>query len=76
MSYGWLFETHEEDISGDIVIDLEHLPPELKLAAIQILLNQIDRETAEKKMAELIQLLEFDITAAELSAYLFKPGHA
>lgn len=76
MSYGWLFETHEEDISGDIVIDLEHLPPELKLAAIQILLNQIDCETAGKKLAALIEQFEFDITAAELSAYLFKPGHA
>ncbi|WP_149571794.1 hypothetical protein [Serratia nevei] len=76
MSYGWLFETQDEEVSGDIVIDLEHLPPELKLTAIQILVNQIDRETAEKKLAEVIQQLEFDITAAELSAYLFKPGHA
>ncbi|WP_336185812.1 hypothetical protein [Klebsiella grimontii] len=48
MSYGRLFETQKDEISGDIVIDLEHLPPELKLAAIQILLNQIDREAAEK----------------------------
>ncbi|MBH3259467.1 hypothetical protein I5P78_23990, partial [Serratia marcescens] len=69
MSYGWLFETQDEEVSGDIVIDLEHLPPELKLTAIQILVNQIDRETAEKKLAEVIQQLEFDITAAELSAY-------
>lgn len=76
MSYGRLFETQKEEISGDIVIDLEQLPSELKLATIQILLNQIDHETAEKKLAELIQQLEFDITAAELSAYLFKPGHA
>lgn len=76
MSYGWLFETQDEEVSGDIVIDLEHLPPELKLTAIQILMNQIDRETAEKKLAEVIQQLEFDITAAELSAYIFKPGHA
>ncbi|MFV1478669.1 hypothetical protein [Serratia marcescens] len=66
MSYGWLFETQDEEVSGDIVIDLEHLPPELKLTAIQILVNQIDRETAEKKLAEVIQQLEFDITAAEL----------
>lgn len=42
MSYGWLFETQDEEVSGDIVIDLEHLPPELKLTAIQILVNQID----------------------------------
>ncbi|WP_164141782.1 hypothetical protein [Serratia marcescens] len=76
MSYGWLFETQDEEVSGGIVIDLEHLPPELKLTAIQILVNQVDRETAEKKLAEVIQQLEFDITAAELSAYLFKPGHA
>lgn len=75
-SYGWLFKTQEEEISGDIIIDLAHLPPELKPVVLQIILNQIDRDTAEKKLAELIQQLEFDITAAELSAYLFKPGHA
>ena len=74
--YGWLFSEPAEEISGDIVIDPELLPEELKLAAIQILLDRIDRDTAEKKLAELIQNLEFDITAAELSAYLFKPGHA
>lgn len=75
-SYGWLFKEQDEEISGDIVIDLEHLPSELKQAALQILLNQIDRDTAEKKLAELIQQLEFDLTAAELAAHLFKPGHA
>ena len=74
--YGWLFSEPAEEISGDIVIDPELLPEELKLAAIQILLDLIDLDTAEKKLAELIQKLEFDITAAELSAYLFKPGHA
>ncbi|OWP37486.1 hypothetical protein FCG84_021205 [Klebsiella pneumoniae] len=74
--YRWLFSEPAEEISGDIVIDPELLPEELKLAAIQILLDRIDRDTAEKKLAELIQKLEFDITAAELSAYLFKPGHA
>ncbi|MFW3955733.1 hypothetical protein ACKLI5_21120 [Klebsiella pneumoniae] len=74
--YGWLFSEPAVEISGDIVIDPERLPEELKLAAIRILLDRIDRDTAEKKLAELIQKLEFDITAAELSAYLFKPGHA
>lgn len=74
--YGWLFGEPAEETDGDILIDLEHLPPELKQAALQILLNQIDRDTAEKKLAEVIQQLGFDITAAELSAYLFKPGHA
>ena len=76
MSYSWLFETQKEANFGDIVIDLECLPEELKLAVIRILLDRIDRDTAEKKLAELIQKLEFDITAAELSSYLFKPGHA
>lgn len=76
MSYGWLFENSDDDISGDHHINLEHLPPELKQVVIQIVQNQFDRYTAEKKLAELIQKLEFDITAAELSAYLFKPGHA
>ena len=51
--YGWLFKEQTEAISGDIVIDLAHLPPELKQAALQILLHQIDRDTAEKKLAEL-----------------------
>lgn len=76
MSYGWLFESPDDDISGDNHINLEHLPHELKQVAIQIVQNQFDRDTAEKKLAELIQKLEFDITAAELSAYLFKPGNA
>ncbi|VAS68378.1 Uncharacterised protein [Klebsiella quasipneumoniae] len=76
MSYGWLFENPDDDISGDNHINLEHFPPELKQVVIQIVQNQFNRDTAEKKMAELIQKLEFDITAAELSAYLFKPGHA
>ncbi|SAI39204.1 Uncharacterised protein [Enterobacter hormaechei] len=74
--YGWLFRESAEETDGDILIDLDHLPPELKQAALQILLNQIDRDTAEKKLAEVIQQLGFDITAAELSAYLFKPGYA
>ncbi|MDT8626093.1 hypothetical protein [Klebsiella grimontii] len=46
--YGLLFKEPAEETDGDIVIDLEHLSQELKLAAIQILLNQIDRETAEE----------------------------
>ena len=70
MSYGWLFENPDDDISGYNHINLEHLPPELKQVALQIVQNQFDRDTAEKKLAELIQQLEFDITAAELSAYL------
>ena len=74
--YGCLFSEPAEEISGDIVIDPELLLEELKLAVIRIMLDRIDRDTAEKKLAELIQKLEFDITAAELSAYLFKPGHA
>ncbi|MGP3159416.1 hypothetical protein ACTVR5_12175 [Serratia marcescens] len=49
MSYGWLFEKQKGEVSGDVVIDLEHLPPELKLTAIQILVNQIDRETADSR---------------------------
>ncbi len=66
MSYGWLFENPVDDISDGNHINLEHLPPELKQVALQIVQNQIDRDTAEKKLAELIQQLEFDITAAEL----------
>ncbi|WP_350364602.1 hypothetical protein [Enterobacter hormaechei] len=62
--------------AGFSVNRLQKFPEELKSAVIQILLARIDRDTAEKKMAELIQNLEFDITAAELSAYPFKLGHA
>ncbi|WP_341539954.1 hypothetical protein, partial [Serratia marcescens] len=69
-------EIQGASLSGYNHINLEHLPPELKQVALQIVQNQFDRDTAEKKLAELIQQLEFDITAAELSAYLFKPGHA
>jgi hypothetical protein len=77
MSYGWLFENSDDDISGYNHINLEHLPPELKQVALQIVQNQFDRDTAEKKTGRInLQQLEFDITAAELSAYLFKPGHA
>jgi hypothetical protein len=36
MSYGWLFESPDDDISGDNHINLEHLPPELKQVAIQM----------------------------------------
>ncbi|EHP5257604.1 hypothetical protein KO990_003995 [Escherichia coli] len=36
MSYGWLFESPDDDISGENHINLEHLPPELKQVAIQI----------------------------------------
>lgn len=48
MSYGWLFENPDDEISGDIYIALEQLPPELKQVALQIVQNQIDRDTAEK----------------------------
>ncbi|MCS6068818.1 hypothetical protein LNO81_30555 [Klebsiella variicola subsp. variicola] len=48
MSYGWLFDNPDDEISGDNHIDLEHLPPELKQVALQIVQNQIDRDTAEK----------------------------
>jgi hypothetical protein len=46
--YGWLFSEPAEEISGDIVIDPERLPEELKLAVVRILLDRIDRDTAEK----------------------------
>lgn len=74
-SYDWLFTGKVALTSGDLCLELEHVPLILRPIVIQLLLNQIDLDTAEKKVAELIQLLEFDITAAELSANLFKPGH-
>lgn len=37
MDYGWLFREPDEETDGDIVIDLELLSQEVKLAAIQIL---------------------------------------
>lgn len=53
--YGWLFRELAEETDGGIVIDPEHPSQELKLAAVQILWNQIERDTAQKKLAEVIQ---------------------
>lgn len=30
----------------------------------------------EKALSDIMKQIEFDVTAAELAAYLFKPGHA
>ncbi|MGK4368664.1 hypothetical protein [Klebsiella quasipneumoniae] len=70
MSYGWLFENPDDDISGGNHINLEHLPPELKHVVLQIVQNQINRDTAGKTGRINQATREFDITAAELSAYL------
>ena len=41
MSYGWLFENPDDDISGYNHINLEHLPPELKQVALQYKISLI-----------------------------------
>jgi hypothetical protein len=45
--YGWLFREPDEETDGDIMIDLEHLSG-AQTGRHPDLLNQIDRDTAEK----------------------------
>lgn len=47
MSYGWLFENSDDDISGDNHINLEHLPPELKQVAIMHEWSKLTKENAD-----------------------------
>lgn len=74
--YGYLFEEPVDEISGDILIDLGNLPPEIKQTILLLVKNAADRDAAEKALSDIMKQIEFDVTAAELAAYLFKPGHA
>ncbi|ECU8778050.1 hypothetical protein CCF81_20095 [Salmonella enterica] len=58
------------------LIDFENLPPEMKQTILLLVNNAADRDAAQKALSDIMKQIEFDITAAELAAYLFKPGHA
>ncbi|ELJ4826434.1 hypothetical protein RTS15_005206 [Salmonella enterica] len=74
--YGYLFEEPVDEIFGDILIDLGNLPPEMKQTILLLVKKAADRDAAQKALFDIMKQIEFDITAAELAAYLFKPGHA
>ena len=74
--YGYLFEEPVNEISGDISTDLGNLSPEMKQTILLLVKNAADRDAAQKALSDIMKQIEFDVTAAELAAYLFKPGHA
>ncbi|EAT5892651.1 hypothetical protein E3L72_18735 [Salmonella enterica] len=74
--YAYLFEEPVDEISGDILIALENLPPEIKQTILLLVKNAVDRDAAQKALSDIMKQIEFDITAAELAAFLFKPGNA
>ncbi|ATI83651.1 hypothetical protein CGA24_00685 (plasmid) [Salmonella enterica subsp. enterica] len=74
--YGYLFEEPVDEISGDIFIDLGNLTPDMKQTILLLVKKAADRDAAEKALSDIMKQIEFDVTAAELAANLFKPGHA
>ncbi|EHO0180761.1 hypothetical protein KH579_004432 [Salmonella enterica] len=74
--YGYLFEDPVDEISGDIFIDLENLPPEMKQTILLLVKKAADRDAAEKALSDIMKQIEFDVTAAESAEYLFKPDRA
>ncbi|EPO2325284.1 hypothetical protein ACT7IK_004812 [Escherichia coli] len=74
--YSYLFEEPADEISGEIFIDLGNLPPEIKQTILLLVKKAADRDAAEKALSDIMKQIEFDVTAAELAAYLFKPSHA
>lgn len=45
--YGYLFEEPVDEISGDILIDFENLPPEMKQTILLLVKNAADRDAAQ-----------------------------
>ncbi|HFR8653483.1 TPA: hypothetical protein ACHWWS_004528 [Escherichia coli] len=74
--YDYLFEEPVDEISGDILIDLENLPTEMKQTILLLVKNAADRDAAQKALSDIMKQIEFDITAAELAAFLFKSSLA
>ncbi|ENL7935400.1 hypothetical protein AB6E47_004722 [Salmonella enterica] len=70
------FRDPVDEISGDIFIDSGKLPPEMKQTILLLVKKAADHDAAEKALSDIMKQIEFDVTAAELAAYLFKPGHA
>lgn len=62
-NYGYLFEEPVDEISGDIHIDLENLPPEMKQTILLLVKNTADRDAAQKALSDIMKQIEFDITA-------------
>lgn len=48
----------------------------MKQTILLLVKKAADRDAAEKALSDIMKQIEFDVTAAELTAYLFKPGHA
>lgn len=70
--YGYLFEESVDEISGDIFIDLGNLPPGMKQTILLLVKKAADRDAAEKALSDIMKQIEFDVTAAELAAYLYQ----
>ncbi|WP_249277857.1 hypothetical protein [Enterobacter hormaechei] len=49
--YGYIFEEPVDEISGDILIDLENLPPEMKQTILLLVKNAADRDAAQKALS-------------------------
>lgn len=45
--YGYLFEEPVDEISGDILIDLENLPPEMKQTILLLMKKATDRDAVQ-----------------------------
>ncbi|WP_240184596.1 hypothetical protein [Enterobacter roggenkampii] len=46
-----------------------------KQTILLLMKKATDRDAAAKALSDIMKQIEFDVTAAELAAYLFKPGH-
>ncbi|EPV3434619.1 hypothetical protein ACV38A_003967 [Escherichia coli] len=45
--YAYLFEEPVDEISGDIFIDLENQPPEMKQSILLLVKKAVDRDAAQ-----------------------------
>jgi hypothetical protein len=48
----------------------------MRQTILLLVIKAADRDAAQKALSDIMKQIEFDITAAELAAYLFKSGHA
>ncbi|EPU9086250.1 MULTISPECIES: hypothetical protein [Enterobacter] len=53
--YGYLFEEPVDEISGDILIDLENLPPEMKQTILLLVKNAADRDAPQKALSDIMK---------------------
>jgi hypothetical protein len=75
-TYGRWFDNPVEGLilSGDIIIEMDHLSLEQKSVVIAWVKAHADRAAAEAKLREVLKQALFDVTAAELGALLHKPN--